>query len=386
LSSVIAPRFLFEELARRDMRFFAGVPDSLLKDFCAYVEDHAESGCHVITANEGGAVALGAGHHLATGRTPVVYMQNSGLGNALNPLLSLADPAVYALPVLLLIGWRGEPGVHDEPQHVKQGRVTCGLLEAAGIPHVVVEGGEEGVAATLDEVVRSLAARPGPHALVFRAGAFAPYPGPGAERPRRAARPSGADGLDRRRALVALLDAAPGDAVVATTGKISRELMELRAARGEPPDTDFLVVGSMGHVSQIALGIALARPERRVLCVDGDGSALMHLGGLAIVAAARPANLVHVILNNGCHESVGGQPTVGFAVDFPALARAAGYAHAETVRAAGDVAAALARARAADGVALVEVRIDPGGSGNLGRPGRPLAELKDLFVKALERR
>lgn len=371
-------KHVFDALAERGVSFYAGVPDSLLKSFCAYVTDHAAPGSHVIAANEGSAVGLAAGHYMATGRFGVVYMQNSGLGNAVNPITSLADEQVYGIPMLLLIGWRGEPGHADEPQHVKMGAVTDAALAALGVAHAVLPDDDAGAVAAIDEAVRYMAQRSAPYALVVRKGTFDGYRLRGE---RAAAYP-----LTREQALAVVLDALPGGAaVVSTTGMPSRELFELREARGESHDSDFLTVGSMGHSSQIALGVALAQPSRRVVCIDGDGAALMHLGGLASIGALRPRNFTHIVLNNGAHDSVGAQATVAFDVDLCGVARACGYGAALRADDEAGLRARLPELVAADGPALLEVRLRVGARADLGRPTSTPAEGKRRFMEFLRR-
>jgi phosphonopyruvate decarboxylase len=366
----------FAILADAGVSFYAGVPDSLLKDFCAYVADHVAEERHLIAANEGAAVAVVAGHHLATGDLGLVYMQNSGLGNAVNPLLSLADPAVYAIPMLLLIGWRGEPGRHDEPQHVQQGRVTLPMLAAMGVETVVLASAPAAAEAQLRQAVDLARRRSAPCALVARAGTFARYQARGMEQNPYA--------LSREEALKLVADALPEDAaIVSTTGMTSRELFEHRVARSEDPGRDFLTVGSMGHASQIALGIAMARPRRRIVCLDGDGALLMHMGAVAIIGSRRPRALLHVVLNNGAHDSVGGQPTAGYGVDIPALALACGYGGAARADSAAALRQALVRALSAAGPFLLEVRIHPGARADLGRPTSTPAQNKEAFVARL---
>jgi len=371
---MLSPAQTFALLDELGVRFFSGVPDSLLKDFCAYVSDHVEEERHVIAANEGAAVALAAGYHLSTGGIGLVYMQNSGLGNAVNPLLSLADAAVYAIPMLLLIGWRGEPGRHDEPQHAKQGVVTQPLLAAMGIESAVLPGEP----AEAEKVIRAAvgAARQAsvPCALVVRAGSFASY-----KLERSSANPYA---MSREEAVKLVASAlGPEVAIVSTTGMTSRELFEYRAASGDDPGRDFLTVGSMGHASQIALGIALAQAARRVCCLDGDAAAIMHMGALALIGSRRPPNLLHVVLNNAAHDSVGGQPTAGYAIDLPAVARACGYARAERV----DSPVALERAIADRGAgpALIEVRVHRGARADLGRPTSSPQDNKRSFMQRL---
>jgi phosphonopyruvate decarboxylase len=352
------------------VRFYAGVPDSLLADFCAYVTDHAPPERHVIAANEGNAVALAMGHHLATGELGAVYLQNSGLGNTVNPLTSLADPAIYGIPMLLVIGWRGEPNVSDEPQHLHMGKVTPALLDAIGVRWTLLSRQSEAARADLEVALRE--ARVAPHALIVRSGTFARYR---LKSDREEPYP-----LEREQAIARMLEVVPAEAlVVATTGKPSRELFELREARGEP-HRDFLTVGGMGHASQIALGMAMALGDRPVWCVDGDGAVLMHMGALALIGGRGPGNFKHVVLNNAAHDSVGGQLTVAFDVDLCGVARACRYLYAECVHEEEALDGALVRLRDAAGPALLEVRIRRGSRADLGRPNMTPRDLKRAIM------
>lgn len=380
---MIGPTRFVDALQQAGVRFVSGVPDSLLREVCRAIDASLPVDRHVIAANEGGAVALAAGHHLATGTVPLVYLQNSGLGNAVNPLTSLVDPDVYALPLVLLIGWRGQPGVPDEPQHLVQGRVTPGLLDALAIPYRTLDADE---AAALDAArwaVREAGRRSGPVALLVTRGAFA------AADAADAADAAGIDGgvrtLTRADAIAVIADALhASSAIVASTGMIGRELDAYRRERDEPPGRDFLCIGSMGHASQIALGVALARPERLVVCLDGDGAALMHLGGLATIAAASPRNLVHIVLNNGTHDSVGGQPTAAPTIDLPAVARAVGYARVRgPVETADTVTEAVRALQMQEGPCFLDVRVARGAKGSVGRPTEVPQRAKEGFARHL---
>jgi phosphonopyruvate decarboxylase len=370
-------REFYNALRQCEIHCIAGVPDSLLKNFLSYAHDHDGLGPDRITANEGSAVALATGHYLATGQPGLVYMQNSGLGNAVNPLTSLADRDVYGIPMLLLIGWRGEPGVADEPQHRKKGALTLPLLETLGIEHQVLPD-------TMDDAVEAVrrgleTARAGgmPYALVVRKGTFAPYA------LRQEARDDTTLGReDAIRQVVERLD--PRDVIVSTTGKPSRELFEHRVASGSPIGRDFLTVGSMGHASQIAVGIALARPDRQVVCLDGDGALIMHMGSLAFVGQQGPANFRHIVLNNGCHQSVGGQPTAGFDIDIPAIALGCGYRRAARVGSAEELDDAVDALRREPGPALLEVRVARGSRSDLGRPTATPHQARQAFMDFLQ--
>lgn len=366
---------VYEELRKQGFNFFTGVPDSLLKDFCAYITDHVPPSAHVIAANEGNAVALAVGHFLGTGEPALVYMQNSGIGNTVNPLLSLADPEVYSIPMLLVIGWRGEPGVKDEPQHVKQGRIMTDLLDAMEIPWRVLDASTKDPAALISAACESMRERMGPAALLVRAGAFERYT-------LRANRPIDFP-MTREDAVKAIVDALdPTDVVVSTTGKTSRELFEHRKATGVPGN-DFLTVGGMGHTASIAMGLARSQPARRVVCLDGDGSAIMHMGSLAVIGNSGLTNLLHVVINNGSHESVGGQPTVGHEIDFPTIARACGYRHASSVSTLEALRESVAMLRQVEGPALLEVKVRIGSRSNLGRPTSTPLENRDALMKRL---
>ena len=360
---------LWDALVDAGIGLVTGVPDSLLKELIAYLAEHVDPARHITAANEGGAIALAAGHHLGTGGIAAVYLQNSGLGNTINPLTSLADPEVYGIPMLLVIGWRGKPGVHDEPQHRKQGAITLDQLGVLGLPYLVLDDSVEDVPGAVRDLVRRATSEGRPVALVVPPGRIAPY--------RRMASPRDVLGLSREAAIAEVLEhVGPRDVVVSTTGMASREVFEYRHRTGQGHGRDFLTVGSMGHASQIALGLALARPDRTVHCLDGDGAVIMPLGALAIVGTRGPGNLRHVIINNGAHDSVGGQPTAGLDIDLVAIAAACGYRATDRVMSLDAIAGAIERLAAHSGPTLLEIRVDPGARPDLGRPTATPAENK----------
>lgn len=371
---MLSPDDFFDCLQSAGIDFYTGVPDSLLKDFCAYVADHAKNDADVITANEGAAVAVAAGHYLATGRYALVYMQNSGLGNAVNPLTSLADPDVYSIPMLLLIGWRGEPGRPDEPQHVKQGKITHEMLDCLGIPNDVLPDSLPAARKLIDRAVAHFKEKESPFAIVVSARTFAKY-----EKRKLPPVPWEMSREAAIQALAANLDES--DIIVATTGKASRELFEYRVTAGGQHSGDFLTVGSMGHASQIAMAIALNRPSRQVFCLDGDGAAIMHMGSLAIIGTKAPTNFKHVIINNGAHDSVGGQPTAGHVIDLTAVANACRYRSTTRVDKVKDLPDAVKRLRSQDGPALMEILTHTGARGDLGRPTIAPVENKKSFMR-----
>lgn len=372
---MLAPSDYLRVLGDAGVTFFTGVPDSLLKEFCACVTMTLKPEDHVIAANEGASVGLAIGHYIGTGSLPLVYLQNSGLGNTVNPLLSLASPEVYGTPMLLMLGWRGEPGKKDEPQHVHQGRVMVKMLEDMDLPVVVLSDDIAEAEAQTKAAAQQARDINGPVALVVKKGTFGKFAAPKAE----ADLPMG-----REEAIMAAAETLEDNAaVICTTGMPSRELFEFRARNEAGHHRDFLTVGGMGHASQIALGLAMAQTDRPVYCFDGDGAALMHMGSMAITGQSNAKNLIHLVFNNGVHGSVGGQPTVGFDIDMPTIATACGYATAQRVTTKADLQAAIAAARATDGVTFIEVQVRPGNRADIGRPTSTPAQNKIAMMKFL---
>ena len=363
----------YEALIASGIDMFTGVPDSLLKNICAYITDTAPREKHIIAANEGNAVGIAAGHYLATGKPALVYMQNSGLGNTVNPLLSLADEKVYSIPMVLMIGWRGEPGVHDEPQHVKQGEVTLALLDAMQIPYIILED-----ASQIKAQVELSLERKAPTAIVIRKGTFGSYKLKNAR--------SNNNPLSREDAMKLVVDhLKESDVIVSTTGKLSRELFEYREAKQQGHGHDFLTVGSMGHSSSIALGIALEKPNRRVFCFDGDGAFIMHTGALGIVASMNPRNYFHILFNNDAHESVGGQPTIGYELDAVTMAKASGYKQAMRATTREEMIAALQQLETTEGPVMLELRVKIDSREDLGRPTTTPIQNKEAFMEELSK-
>ena len=376
---MIRPEFFIEALRQKGIDCFAGVPDSLLKNICAYITDHFDASHNIIAANEGAAVGFAAGHYLATGQPACVYMQNSGEGNIINPLASLTDREVYNIPVLLLIGWRGRPGVHDEPQHVKQGKVTTGLLNVMGVNYEVLSKEEDKAAKQIEKAASALLDNE-VFALVIEKDTFDEY---------KLQNVNANDlTMTREEAIQTVASALSSkDVIVSTTGMISRELFEARTAWGQGHERDFLTVGSMGHASQIALGIALEKTDRRVWCFDGDGATIMHMGSMAIVASKKPANYIHVVFNNGAHDSVGGQPTVGLSIDLAAVAKALGYSAAFSVSTIQELKSQLSilNSQFSEGPVLIEVKVKKGNRKDLGRPTTTPIENRDALMQFLKK-
>ena len=374
---MIRPSFFYNLLSEYGIEFYAGVPDSLLKNLCAYITDNADKKNNIIAANEGGAIGLAAGYHLATGGIPVVYMQNSGLGNTINPLLSLTDKEVYNMPVLLVIGWRGEPNVHDEPQHIKQGKVTITILDCMGIRNEIIADNENDLQTQIANAVNYMKTTNEVFALVVKKGTFDSYKLKNNRQYDYA--------LEREEAIQMVAASMDKKAVVvSTTGKISRELFEYRENSEHAHHRDFLTVGSMGHASQIALGIALNKPDRNIYCFAGDGAVIMHMGSMGIVGEMAPKNFFHIVFNNGAHDSVGGQPTIGLNIDIPNIAACCGYKKVISVEKREELQEILTSLAANEGPVLLEIKVKKGSRDNLGRPTTTPIENKTALMDFIQ--
>lgn len=307
-------------LHKTGIETITGIPDSTLNQFCDYIEHDGKDSfrTHIVAENEGGAVGIAIGEYLATGKAACVYMQNSGLGNVINPITSLAHREVYGIPMLFLIGWRGEPGVKDEPQHKFMGRLTAGILELLEIDYAVIDAGttQKELEIILEKAQDNFSVNK-QFAIVIRKGTFDK-------------RESGAyenmHSLTREKAIQEIVKwLQPDDLIVSTTGKISRELYEqMDLIKGDHKQV-FLTVGGMGHASMIAYGIAQRRKKQRVICLDGDGAVLMHMGGLAVIGRHPLDNLIHICMDNEAHESVGGMPTGAAGLEYYKIAQDSGY-------------------------------------------------------------
>lgn len=358
--------------------FYTGVPDSQLKALCNCLMSKygIDPRHHIIAANEGNCTALAAGYHLATGNVPVVYMQNSGEGNIINPVASLLNDKVYAIPMVFIIGWRGEPGIHDEPQHIYQGEVTVKLLEDMDIKSFVIgkDTTDEEVTETMEAFRKDLKAGKNV-AFVIRKGALTDAPKVTYKNNNK---------LNREEIIRHIVMASGGDPIVSTTGKASRELFEIREANNQGHQYDFLTVGSMGHSSSIALGVTINKPKSRIWCVDGDGAVLMHMGSLAVIGAIKPGNLIHIVINNGAHETVGGMPTVVGAIDLVKIALACGYPNAVCVDNFEDLDRELENAKSRNELSLIEVKCSIGSREDLGRPTTTALANKQCFMEYLK--
>jgi phosphonopyruvate decarboxylase len=376
---MIEVKEFYNELLNTDIDFFTGVPDSLLKSFCAYLKDNVSNEKNIISANEGNAVGLASGYYLATKKIGLVYMQNSGIGNALNPLVSLADKLVYSIPMLLVIGWRGEPNKKDEPQHKKQGLITIETLEMLGIKYDVLDEStrNDEMKLKVKQAHDYMKENNEPYALVIKKDTFDEY---------KLKNNSILDfEMTREEAIeIIVSEMKENSVIVSTTGMASRELFELREKYKESHNKDFLTVGSMGHASQIAFGIALNKKDKEVYCIDGDGALLMHLGGLAIIGNQKPKNFRHILINNGAHDSVGGQETVGFNIDTLSIAKACGYKECYSCSSKVDLLNLSKKINDAEGPIFLEIKVKKGARKDLGRPTSTPIENKEIFMEFLD--
>jgi len=370
---MIKVKDFFDALRDQGISNFSGVPDSLLKNICAYISDNTTSEQHLITANEGSAVALAVGQYVATGHPSLVYMQNSGFGNAINPLLSLADAKVYSVPMVVMVGWRGEPGVKDEPQHVKQGAVMVRLLETCDLPSIIIDSETSNIKEVLKSAVEQAISNNRPVVLLVRKGAFEPYK-------LKNTLPDISEET-RENAIKMVVEASGTDDIfVSTTGMASRELFEIRVQKKQSHEKDFLTVGSMGHANMIALGVA-QNTDRHVFCIDGDGASLMHLGNLTSTGQSGAKNLIHILLNNAAHDSVGGQPTCASKVDIPLIAKACGYVSTESISDVDEIQNYIEQFKQRPGPHLLEVKVKKGSRSDLGRPTSTPRQNKEALMK-----
>lgn len=358
--------------------FFTGVPDSQLKALCDYLMNTygIDEKHHIIAANEGNCTALAAGYHLATGKIPVVYMQNSGEGNIINPVASLLNDKVYAIPTIFVIGWRGEPGVHDEPQHIYQGEITCKLLDLMDIDNFVIDKDtdRDAIVSVMENSFNDILKAGKNVAFVVKKGALTYDEKVVYEN----------DNLMEREEIIEhIIGISEDDPIISTTGKASRELFELREKYNQSHKYDFLTVGSMGHTSSIALTIAINKPDKKIWCIDGDGSILMHMGAMALVGETNPKNFIHVVINNGAHETVGGMPTVAKDIDLVSIAKSCGYSYAVSVDNFDDLDHQLEKAKNLNELSLIEIKSSIGARADLGRPTTTPIENKEKFMKFL---
>lgn len=357
--------------------FYSGVPDSQLKALCNYLMNRygIDPEHHIIAANEGNCTAIAAGYHLSTGKIPVVYMQNSGEGNIINPVASLLNDNVYAIPVVFIIGWRGEPGIHDEPQHVYQGKVTLKLLEDMDIDSYIISKDTKDI--DVEEAMVNFKQKLNlgkSVAFVIRKGSLS-YD--------EEVKYSNNYSMVREEIIEHIVKVSKDDPIISTTGKASRELFEIREKKHQSHQYDFLTVGSMGHSSSIALSIALNKRNQTIWCIDGDGAVLMHMGSMAVIGNCNPNNLIHIVINNSAHETVGGMPTVAGNIDLVMIAKAVGYKNVVCVTNFDELDEAIGNAKKKKMLSFIEVKASLGSRSDLGRPTTTALENKENFMRYL---
>ena len=350
---MINQKFLFDQLHNLGLNFFTGVPDSLLNDFCLHLVNNVPDSQHIMAANEGNAIGIAAGYHMATSEVPVVYMQNSGIGNATNPLLSLTHQDVYSIPMILVIGWRGDPAIKDHAQHKKQGELTPVLMKDMDIPYEILDA-DETVVEKFAWAAKTAKETNSPVALIAKKAILAQK-----EKKQEYAE---CTSMNREEAISAVLDVFGKDAIyLATTGRATRELHEQIMLHGYSHEIEFLNVGAMGHLSSIGLGLAIGAPDRKIVVFDGDAAAVMHMGSLATNGRYQPKNLIHIVLNNGVNESVGGQKSSGQIIDLTTVARGCGYTTLDSyVEGKEDLQKAVRQLAKSNHLSFVDVHVRQG--------------------------
>ncbi len=371
------PKILFDILEKNGIDFFTGVPDSTLKDFCFYLEDYLPKSNHIITANEGNAIGIASGHFLATGRIPLVYMQNSGFGNAINPLTSFADKSVFSIPLIIMMGWRGEPGKKDAIQHKKDGEIQINILESLDIPYTIISNESKLLEKEINEIVISATIENKPHIILVRRGFFQTY----TKTSNSVIYASEISREDAILEIIKLLDKE--DILISTTGKVSRELFELRKSLNHNTENDLRVIGSMGHVSSIALGISLRIPNRQVYCLDGDGSLIMHMGVLSTIGKYSNDNFKHILLNNYSHDSVGGQESSSDVIDYSLLSKSMSYKNFFQISFKKKFAKTFKIFKNSEGPSFLEIIVSQGSRANLSRPNSTPLDNKRQFMHFL---
>lgn len=366
---MINPKDFFDVLKENNYDYFCGVPDSTLKHLCSYIDDNAHE--HLICANEGSAIGNAIGYHLATGKTPVVYMQNSGFGNAINPILSMASKEIYQIPMLIIVGWRGEPGVKDEPQHIHQGKVLLPSMGAMELDYDMLPTKFESAQKLISDIALKIKAEKRPYFLVVKKGTFEDYKSP---------KTKDISPLNRIEAIKEIINTFPNEKFISSTGFISRELFEIREELKQDHSKDFLTIGAMGHTSQIAYSYA-KHSKAKTICLDGDGSFLMHMGGTTAIKSQPNTHLLHIVLNNGAHLSVGGQPTVASKLELSNIAKECGFEYAYSVQSEKELLTILKEVKDKTAPVFIDIKVNKEIKKDLKRPNLSPIDMKNLFME-----
>jgi len=371
---------LFKLFQKYEFSFFTGIPDSTFKDWMKFlIENNNKVLTNIIPCNECEAIAICAGYYLATGKIGVTYMQNSGFGKTVNPLTSLCNPEIYSIPVLLMIGWRGEPGKIDAPQHKKMGRIMNLLLKDLEIPFSILNYDINEIEKEIIKAKEYMEKNKAPYALIIKKGII---------------KDNNSDKkipaiyeLTREHALELIINFFNQNEIfISATGKTSRELYEYREKFKEISQKDFLMVGSMGCAASIGLSIALQKKDRKVIILDGDGALIMQMGVLATIGYESPPNLIHIVIDNESHESTGGQPTVSKILNIKEIALNCNYKYATLILSKKDLENELIKVKNVEGPSMVVVKVNQGSRKDLGRPKISLIELKNNFMKYLNKK
>lgn len=376
---MLCPKTFYQFLKKKKINFFTGVPDSLLKNFIGILSIYEKENQHIIASNEGAAVAIAAGHYMATKEIPLIYLQNSGLGNTINPILSLADKKVYSIPMIIIVGWRGEPFIKDEPQHIAQGQATISLIKSLKKKYIILSGDIKKDLKKINQIIFLAKKNSEPVFILIKKDIFNKKIIKKDLRDQKL--------ISREEAINIIVNNLNDNfRIVATTGMISRELYEIRNFRKENHSKDFLTVGSMGYASQIGLGIAISKLKKniKVVCLDGDGSFLMHMGGVATIGSVKPKNFIHIVLNNGSHDSVGGQPTAGFKINISGIAKSCSYDNCiGNIKDKPSIIKSLNFLKSNKGTGFLEILVKNGSRKNLGRPKEKPITNKKIFMKSI---
>ena len=358
---------LINLLKKNNTNFFTGVPDSVLKELSSYLKNKRN---HIIATNEGAAVSIGIGHYLSTKKIPCIYMQNSGLSNALNPLISIAHKKVYSIPLILVIGWRGSPRIKDEPQHNVKGKITQQLLKLLNIKYTVLKSNKD--FAKFDKQIKYAKKSKSIVACLIERGTL--------QKIIKSNSKKDFYNLDKEFFLKKLLEELPSKSkVIASTGYNSRELMYLRKKFNFNNSKDFYMVGGMGHTSSVALGFSLSS-KNKTFCIDGDGSFLMHLGSIMTAGNFANKNFKYILLNNNTHDSVGGQSTNADNIDFDRLSKSLGFKKFYSIKKKQNLRKIIKNFIKINSPSFLEVKVTNSKIKKLPRPD-DLIKIKNQFMK-----
>ena len=360
---------LINVLKKNDINFFTGIPDSILIELSRFLQNKNKRK-HIRATSEGSAISIGIGHYLSTKQVPCIYMQNSGLSNALNPLISITSKKVYNIPLVLIIGWRGSPRVKDEPQHNVKGKITESILKLLNIKYTIVRSGND--LSQFNKIVKNAKKNNNIAACLIEQGTI--------KKIKKTYNKKNFYKLNKELFLKTLLETLEKNSkVISSTGYNSRELMYLRNKYKLINTKDFYMVGGMGHTASVALGYSLST-KKKTICIDGDGSFLMHLGSIKTAGTFANNNFKYILLNNNSHDSVGGQNTYANNIDFEKLSKSLGFKKFYKIKNNKNLKQNIKRFLKGNNLNFLEVKITNSKIKNLPRPN-DLIKIKNLFMK-----